>query len=170
MSEAVGTLQGKVEHLKKATIFQEIKSQVDALEAFANLMEERRFAKGDVIITEGETKSEMYVLVKGDASIYKSTPQGDQYKVAIIHGTQNACFGEGGLLGADARSATIKADTECLCLVIDGPRFESFCGHNPKWAIPIILRITHSMMNRLRKSNNDLMLLYNALVAEIRGR
>ena len=156
-------------HLAKVGLFADLAGQPLALESLSSAMRTRSFEPHVAMLTEGQTGSELFVLVQGQASVYKSTPQGDPYKVAIITGEQNACFGEGGLLGSEARSATIKTDTHCHCLVLERAAFEAFCREHPQWAMPVILRIAHAMMTRLRKANNDMMLLYNALVAEIRG-
>lgn len=163
-------LQARAKYLQEVTLFADLKGQEDALEALASIMEAHVYQPNESIIREGESGSELYLLIEGQASVYKSTPEGDQYKVAILHGSQHACFGEGGLLGADARSATIKADQICHCLILNREIFERFSKKYPHWALPVVLRIAHAMMNRFRKTNNDLMLLYNALVAEIRGQ
>lgn len=167
MAEA--NIQRRIDHLKNVGLLQDLKENAQALSELAMGMIEKKFYPGGAIITEGETGSEMFLLIKGQASVYKSTPEGDFYKVAILSGDHSACFGEGGLLGSDARSATIRADSACECLVLDRKAFEAFGKQYPQWALPVVYRITHAMMSRLKKANNDLMLLYKALVAEIRG-
>jgi CRP-like cAMP-binding protein len=102
--------------------------------------------------------------------VYKSTLEGEPYKVAILKADSHAFFGEGGLLDSEARSATIRAETRCSCLVLKREAFERFCVGYPQFALPVLLRIARAVMSRLRKSNTDLSLLYNALVAEIRGQ
>jgi CRP-like cAMP-binding protein len=111
----------------------------------------------------------MFLLVEGDAVVTKSTPEGESYRVAILRAEQFAFFGEGGLLDSEARSATIRAETPCRCLVLHREMFEKFGREHPQWAMPILLRIARVVMTRLRKTNHDMGLLYNALVAEIRG-
>ena len=90
-------------------------------------------------------------------------------KVAILKPVTPVFFGEGALLEADSRSATIRADGPCTCLVLTRHSFYAFAKVHPQWALPIILRIARTVMDRLHKTNNDLMLLYHALVSEIRG-
>jgi CRP/FNR family cyclic AMP-dependent transcriptional regulator len=159
----------RVNCLKDVALFADIGKMQGALEDLARMMELKRFMPGECIIKEGESGSEMFLLIQGEASVHKSTSEGDLYKVAILHGEKHAFFGEGGLLDSDARSATIQADSECHCLVLSRKSFEIFGAAHPQWALPISLRIARAVMARLRKTNNDLMLLYNALVAEIRG-
>src|SRR6476620_1751563 len=104
-------------------------------------MNMHKFLPGESIIKEGETGSELFLLLSGDANVFKSTTEGEQYKVAILKASNHIFFGEGGLLDADARSATIIAETVCLCLVLDRAAIDAFGKEHPHWALPILLRI-----------------------------
>lgn len=161
--------EGRAALLRDVSLFADVKDIPGALDDLSRVMVVRTFKPHDSIIREGESGSEMFLLVGGQASVYKSTSEGDQYKVAILAGAKHPFFGEGGLLDSDARSATINADTHCYCLVLERKAFEAFGKRHPEWSFPILLRIARAVMTRLRGTNNDLMLLYNALVAEIRG-
>jgi len=163
------TSQQMIGHLRLTALFVDIKDTPGALEALAQKMRIMSFQPNETIITEGEVKSEMYFLMDGHAAVYKSTLDGEQYKVAIVDGKTHSFFGEGGLLESDSRSATIKAESRCKCLVLSRADFEIFGRANPQWAFPILQRIARAVLLRLKKTNNDLMLLYNALISEIRG-
>jgi CRP/FNR family cyclic AMP-dependent transcriptional regulator len=163
-------VENRISFLSAVSLFHELKNNQEALSRVAETMQERKFSPGEAIITENETGSEMFLLAEGTASVFKSTAEGDPYAVAILQGANHAFFGEGALLDSDSRSATIKATTECRCLVLTKDKFDRFSEAHPEWALPIIKKIARTVMGRLRKSNNDLMLLYNALVNEIRGQ
>jgi CRP/FNR family cyclic AMP-dependent transcriptional regulator len=158
-----------VEVLREVVLFEDLRGISEALTELAGLMESRVFGPGQAILQEGESGSEMFLLTEGEASVFKKTAEGESYRVAILRGEQHAFFGEGGLLDSDARSATIRAESPCTCLVLSRERYEDFGRRHPEWAFPVSLRIARTVMARLRKTNNDLMLLYNALVSEIRG-
>lgn len=157
------------EYLRQVSIFADLAGNPAALAELYALMELKSFRPGQDIMKEGEAGSELYILVEGEASVYKSTAEGDTYRVAILKAEYHAVLGEGGLLGADARSATIRAESTCRCLMLSRGNFEAFAQKSPQWALPVTLRIARAVMDRLKKVNNDLMLLYNALVAEVRG-
>lgn len=161
--------EARVAFLRDISLFADVIGRAGALDELARAMELRAFKPDECIIREGETGTEMFVLAQGQASVNKSTAEGEQYKVAILTAEKHPFFGEGGLLDSDARSATIRAESSCLCLVLGRESFEAFGRTHPEWAMPILLRIARAVMARVRKSNNDLSLLYNALVAEIRG-
>ena len=155
--------------LSQVSLFSDISRDPLALEAFASQMQHRRFRPGEAILTEGETGSELFLLLEGQASVFKKTSEGDEYKVALLKSESRPFFGEGGLLDTEARSATIRADSEVECLVLSKAAFEHLCLQRPDWALPVVLRIARAVMARLRKTNTDLSLLYRALVSEIRG-
>lgn len=159
-----------LERLHGVMLFSDIKDQRGALEALVSIMGSRRIPAGKDILTEGTNGTEMFILLEGRASVYKSTPQGDEYKVAIFEGEKCVAFGESGLIDADARSATIRADVECHCIILERGAFEKYSTQYPQWALPIYRRIAQAVMTRMKKTNNDMLLLYNALVAEIRGK
>jgi CRP/FNR family cyclic AMP-dependent transcriptional regulator len=159
----------RVEHLKRVVLFTEMAANPAALQQFALIMEERVFMPGVKIITEGTQSAEMFILMSGQATVFKTTPEGDAFKVAILKDDSHAFFGEGGLIYDDARSATITSDTECHCLVLNRAAFEKFGNAHPEWALPFYRRISASVLTRLKKSNDDMMILYKALVSEIRG-
>jgi CRP/FNR family cyclic AMP-dependent transcriptional regulator len=169
-SAVPGSSDPRVQVLEQVEIFADLRGHAAALITLAALMREQSYRPGQTILTEGESGAELYLLVHGEAGVYKSTSEGEIYRVAILKGERHPLIGEGGLLGSDARSATIRADGACRCLVLGRDDFERFSSEHPEWGLPVILRIARAVMSRLHKANDDLMLLYNALVAEIRGK
>ncbi len=157
------------EHVRATVLFSAVKDKPQVVKSLARRLKLERFPAGSQIIREGETGSDLYLLVSGTAAVDKRTPDGESYRVAILDSRNHAFFGEGALLDSEARSATITAQTECACMVLGRADFEEFGRENPEWAYPVIVTIARTVMGRLRKANLDLMLLYKALIAEIRG-
>lgn len=152
--------------VSRVVLFTELRQNPLAIKALLSLMVERNFKVGETILTEGDQGEDFFVLADGDVSVYKKTQEGDLYKVAILHGHMGIFFGEGALLEADTRTATIQADTACRCLVLNAKDFEKFCLEHPDWAFPILKRVAQAIMSRLKNMNRDLSLLYKALVDE----
>ena len=169
-NERASETSGEIAHLRKVSLFQDIAHDEEALRQLSLATRLERYGPGREIVREGEPGSEMYILVEGTASVFKRTIEGEMYRVAILRAEAHSFFGEGALLDADARSATIRADSECSCLVLDRCSFETFGKKFPHWAFPVLARIARAVLERLRKTNEDLTLLYNALVTEIRGQ
>jgi CRP-like cAMP-binding protein len=162
-------IETRVAHLRKVSLFDDLASNEPALREFATLLQEHVFQKGAHIITEGTPSSEMFILISGRAEVFKTTPEGDKFKVSILEGKDHAFFGEGGLIHSEVRSASIISECECQCLILKREDFERLGNSHPEWALPFYRRIAAIVLSRLRKTNGDLMVLYKALVAEIRG-
>jgi CRP-like cAMP-binding protein len=158
------------EFLKKVPLFADLAKTPEAITALAHFMTEVAFQPGSTIIEEGAVARDMYILVEGKVNVFKKTPDGDPFKVAILDGSMHPYFGESALLTTDdERSATITAETACKCLVLTSADFQKYAEANPKWAVPFYRKVAGGVLGRLKKTNSDLMTLYKALVAEIRG-
>ena len=160
----------RINFISLVSLFSPIKENTQALEAIAQVMTEKFFSKGDIILREGKSGSEVFFLLDGEVAISKSTPDGERFPVAVLNHTGHAFFGEGALLDEEARSATITAVTDCRCLTLEKRTFEVFGKTHPEWVLPILWKVAQTVMERLRKTNNDLILLYKALVREIGGQ
>lgn len=158
------------EILAKVSLFSDVRNIPEAINVLFMLAKVQIFQAGETIIREGDQGSDFFILADGRASVFKKTQDGDMYKVAILSGHMGAFFGEGALLEADTRTATIRAETNCQCIVISKQDFDAFCMQNPEWALPILKRVAVAIMNRLKKMNQDLSLVYKALVDEFAQR
>lgn len=155
--------------LKKVNLFSGLSTNDEAIAHIAELMTVESHPAHHTLITESETGDKFYVLLKGQVSIHKNTPDGESYKVVILKSENHPALGEGGIVEAEPRSATVVCDVACEFLVLSREQFNKFTDAYPEWSIPIMKSIFKTLMGRVRKLNNDLMLLHNALTNEIRG-
>ena len=156
--------------LSKYGLFKDLEEHTHALEMLSHSFESVTFQNGAKILTEGSPAAEAYLLLEGRVAVVKKTPEGDLYTVTVLESKAFPFFGESSLLANENRSATIIAQIECKCLMLSKKKFEAFSLEHPKWALPILRRIAISLHERLRKTNEDVSLLYHALVSEIRGK
>ncbi len=159
----------ETEVLARVHIFESLKNEDGALEFLADCMRVKKLEKGDTLLTEGDPGTDLFILTKGLVSIYKKTPDGDTFKVAILGADQLPVLGESGIVTDELRSATVVCDDSCQVLVLSRKDFDCFANQNPKWALPIFRKITGMLAGRLKKLNHDLILLHEALTKEIRG-
>ena len=82
---------------------------------------------------------------------------------------QNVFFGEVALVDKDTRSASIYALTDCQTLKLEGNEFKQLCDAEPLLGYHVMYRISRRIAGALRRSNKDLMLLYEALIDEVHG-
>lgn len=155
--------------LHDVRLFSDVKNSPEAMAHIASLMASKSYAPGVAIINEGQEGHEAYFLRAGHVNVYKSVGGTERFPVATLAAKDHPFFGEAALLQADKRSATIVCESPCECLVLDKARFDQFCRERPEWALPVVLRIARVVLDRLDKTNADMILLYKALVNEVRG-
>jgi CRP/FNR family transcriptional regulator, cyclic AMP receptor protein len=158
-----------LEKLKKITLFAEIKENEDYLSKLINICRIKNFSKGDVIIKEGEIGGEMYIIFKGAIEIRKRTRAGDDYTVFKSDAEQNFFFGELALIDDDKRSATVIASEDSSFLVISKKAFIKLGNENPGIGLPVTRAIAQKLSAALRKTTDDMLTIFDALVEEMRS-
>ncbi len=159
----------KSQILAHVPLFSELKSFPQALDFLASLMTQKKFEQGHLLLQEGHLGDEFFILLEGRVAIKKKTPEGDIYKVAILTHESHPALGEGGLIEAEPRSATVEVEIPSAFLVLNRENFLKFSAEHPEWAVPILKKIAGALMGRLRQTSQDLMLLHKALMHEVRG-
>ncbi|PWU20042.1 MAG: hypothetical protein C5B49_04840 [Bdellovibrio sp.] len=167
--EASQDLTDRILTVSRVALFAELKDNPEALLSLCQIMDTRQWPQGHQLIREGDTGDELYILVEGQVSVLRKTPDGEDFKVAILRHEMTPALGEGGLITSDARSATVVCDVKSSFLVLHRKKFEEFSKVHPEWAIAILQKIAIILMGRLKQVNFDLMLLHQALMREIRG-
>lgn len=154
-----------LESLKTFPMFQGVAEE--NLSALSKLMSEENFPAGKNIIKEGATGDTMYLLLEGTCDVVKTTVYGDEYVTATIYDYYHVVFGEMALIDEAPRSATVRAKTDCRTLRIDRKTFKNYCKENPAVGCEILFAISSTLVRNLRKENENLRLVYEALIEEI---
>jgi len=86
------------------------------LESLAERAEKVSFEAGDTIVAEGDAADRFYVIARGEVSITRRSPDGEEIELATLGPGQ--FFGEVGILAETRRTATVRAlgDVELLAL------------------------------------------------------
>lgn len=155
------------EKLKMISLFEEIMNNRDMMSNLMDIIKTRKCAAGERIITEGEMGDEMYILYSGKVEILKKTRAGDSYTVAVLSAEMNVFFGEMALIDDDTRSATVESSAETELLVIKKSDFLSLGKKHPEIGFPVTRAITRNLAKRIRKTNEDMLTIFDALVNEI---
>ena len=129
----------------------------------------RKVASGENIIKEGDIGDEMFIVFSGGVEIRKRTRAGDAYTVLKLNAEQNVFFGELALIDDDKRSATVIASVDSTFLVINKKDFHELGSQRPQICLPITLSISKILSSRLRKTTQDMLTIFDALVNEIKG-
>jgi CRP-like cAMP-binding protein len=156
-----------IEKLRKIVLFQGIKDDDERLAKLAGIASARRCKTGHHVITEGEEGSDLYILNKGTASVLKRTLDNDVYTIDTLTDQEHVFFGELALMDEELRSASVVADTDCEFLVINRDNFNRLGEEDPWLGLLVTRAIGRAVSRRLRKTNEDLITLFEALVGEV---
>jgi CRP/FNR family cyclic AMP-dependent transcriptional regulator len=103
-----------LEHLRSIPLFSACSDK--DLKKIAKAGDEVTVPAGHVIVDQGQTGREAFVIVSGSATVRRNAK-----KVATLG--EGAVIGELSLLDHGPRTATVIADTECTLFVIDQRHF-----------------------------------------------
>ena len=103
-----------LESLRRVALFSSCSTK--DLEKIAKAGDEAKMDAGSVIVDQGQTGREAFVIISGSATVKRNGK-----KVATLGA--GAVVGELSLLDHGPRTATVVADTECTMLVISQRQF-----------------------------------------------
>lgn len=118
----------------------------------------RRYDMDEIIIAEGDTDQTLYFLILGHCSV-----DIDGVKVDPISHLGDV-FGEMSIVDNKPRSATVKAETQTLCLALDCQFMERLQGIDKTAAQALFYHIFSSnLAARIRKANKQILTLEDTL-------
>ncbi len=161
MNEAI------IERIRKIGIFSDFSSDRARLELIASKLKSRRHAAGSAIITEGEEGDTLFVLNAGSVRILRNTLEGDSFALVNLTADDNVYFGEIALIDSDRRSATVTALTDCETLTLSRGDYLSLCEEDTVIGYRLTFQLARKLGAALRKSNRDMITMYQALLEEI---
>lgn len=88
----------------------------------------QKFNAGTAIIREGDSGSTFYILLEGDCQATQVDEKGSQQVIKSYSGSRGEYFGELALLNDNLRAASVKATTDCSCILLDKWSFERLLG------------------------------------------
>lgn len=140
--------------------------------------EETRVA-GSVVVTEGQTGEEMFILVRGRVQISKamllagmSVPllnmTSPRKVLATLDDSTHPVFGEVALIDSDQRSATVTAISDSIFLVTSRELFFDLARREPELGVKLLLTLGKRMAATIRRSNAEVVKLTTALALSLR--
>jgi CRP/FNR family cyclic AMP-dependent transcriptional regulator len=90
----------------------------------------RSFAKGSIIISEGDEALALYVVVTGELKVYTTTQGGKEIILRVLG--PGDYFGELTLFDDAPRSASVKASAACQLLVLSKGRLADCLARRPQ--------------------------------------
>ena len=110
--------------------------------------------KGSTLFSEGDAGRQLFIITRGTASAYLRQASGGDIRLATF-----ACgtvFGELAILDPGPRSASVVADEELVCYVLDDENFASLSREAPDVAIKLLANLGRALSRRLRQANRTI--------------
>jgi len=143
----------KKEQLEQTKLFGELKAY--AWEELLKITKERNFVDGDIIFTEGDVSTELYMLFKGEVEIQiKIAPQLGESTVYVVRPYD--VFGEFAFVDPKLRSATARCRKDSILGVIQRSDFEELVKKFPDVGLNFYRALVRLLSDRLRRMNNYL--------------
>lgn len=165
-----GETHRKIDLLKRISLFSGLSGDEAALAELARLFTTVSHPQGHRVIIEGSESGDndaLFIIKSGTVEIIKRTRPGDPYKVAELSAEMNIFFGELALLDREKRSATVVCKTDCEFYVLSRNDFIALGNSSPAIGLIITRELSKIICQRLRKANNDVITLFDALVEEV---
>ena len=117
-------------------------------------LQRRSFPEGSTVVRAGDQARELFFLARGKVSVTVEMTSGLQKRLATF--SAGMAFGEMALLDGSPRAATIVADTDVECDLLDLDDFEALGRDYPLIKIKLLENLCFSLTRKLRKSNRSL--------------
>jgi glutaminase len=122
------------------------------LEQIEAVIQSQVYAQGEQILSKGqEGDGRVFFIESGHVSILVPLQTGAHQRIASLGPGME--FGELALLGQTTRSASVYADTEVRCRILEAGDFGRIADRVPLLKIAVLENLASDMANRLRGAN-----------------
>ena len=109
---------------------------------------QRSYARGDMLIREGEASTEVYILLAGELKAFCTDANGHEFVFNVMG--PGEFFGELSLDGG-LRSASVQAVSSAICVVVAQADVQAFLGEYPEFAEALVM----SLISRVRAATKQ---------------
>lgn len=128
IEEEISTADRELKELQASTLFSSFERE--ALVEIIASTELRSYDEGDIIVTEGEEGSSLFLIVGGTVKVFTRTEDGSNVPLAELGAGD--FFGEVSLLTGRPRTATITARTEVTAIELDRASVDRIAEGHPE--------------------------------------
>jgi putative oxidoreductase len=110
---------------------------------------EKTFPRGSIIVRQGDTPENFYVVRKGKVKVFRLTAEGIRTDLTELG--EGAYFGELAIVTATPRTASVEAGEDTVLTEISKEEFEKLLDDNPPLARQIIKQLTQWLVEGDRR-------------------
>lgn len=152
-----------IEVLKKVPLFACL-PEAD-LNAFAELVRERSYPRGSVILFEDDQGDSLYLLAAGQVKVVLIGEEGREVILSVLR--EGSFFGEMALLDDQPRSAHVIAMEDANLLVLRREDFQARLRQSPEVAIALLRELSRRLRRADEKIGSLVLLDVNGRVADL---
>jgi len=139
--------------LQQTKLFDNLKNR--EWKELLKITQEKDFIEGDMIFSEGDASTELYMLFKGEVEIQiKIAPQLAETTVCIVK--PNDVFGEFAFVDPKPRSASARCTKKSTLGIIKREYFEELTGKFPNIGLSFYKSLVRLLSEKLRRMNTYL--------------
>jgi CRP-like cAMP-binding protein len=152
-----------LEVLKKVPLFASLPDQ--ELAAFAELVRERSYPRGSVILFEDDQGDSLFLLADGQVKVVLIGEDGREVILSVLR--EGSFFGEMALLDDQPRSAHVIAMEDSSLLVLRREDFQARLRQSPEVAIALLRELAGRLRRADEKIGGLVLLDVNGRVADL---
>ena len=136
----------------------------DEVETLLGVMEQRYAQAGTIMLTQGDTGSDLLLLLNGEFSVfYKARVNLTSVAMNIGNFSAPTLLGEVNLVLQASRTATVVSRSACDYLYLDMSNYSKIVADHPRIAIKLVTKIASIVHNR---GDNMRRTMYQNLIKE----
>jgi CRP-like cAMP-binding protein len=107
-------------------------------------MEQKKFLAGELIVADGSTGAEVYVVRSGKVRVFK-TQNGEKIELGFIN--QNDMFGEMSIFLKSRRTASVEAAVDSEIIILDKENVFDMIKQDSAFAVQMITRLSSRLID-----------------------
>ncbi|MGA2820134.1 MAG: cyclic nucleotide-binding domain-containing protein [Anaerolineales bacterium] len=127
------------------------------LSLIAHLARQRAFQAGDIVFSQGQPATHIYLLLRGTVAIRFKPEDGEALTVAQLE--SGGVFGWSAALGHGRYTSAALCQSDCETLVIAGDALRRLCETHPETGVLVLERLAEVIAQRLESTHDQVLAL-----------
>lgn len=137
----------KLKTLRANMYFDELPENV--IKEIAAVTQFREYERGDVLFWEGDPCAGLHIIESGSVKLYRVSPQGRQYIIAVL--TEGATCNEVPAFDGGANPVNVEALETTRVWLVDAQTLRELVKANPEFALKILSKFGQNLRNLVGK-------------------
>lgn len=132
----------------------------DELEEFKPIIQQLELTAGEMLFNEGDPGDALFIISEGSIRVFKATSGEDGSEKSLALLDAGTYIGEMTLMDGAPRTASARVESDAIILKISRDDFVSLLKRVPQVAVRLFLSFMRVVSDRLRNTNQELVVLY----------